>query len=68
MKNQTKSNHQSRRESLLFKYGIIGFVEIIVFITIFVAITSALTKKPVEKVYTEGIEQIIDMSVYNVED
>ncbi|MCQ2590871.1 MAG: methyl-accepting chemotaxis protein [Treponema sp.] len=68
MKNRTKSNRQSRRDSLLFKYGIIGFAEIIVFITIFVAITSALTRKPVEKVYTEGIEQIIDMSVDNVED
>lgn len=68
MKNRTKSNRQSRRDSLLFKYGIIGFAEIIVFITVFVAITSALTRKPVEKVYTEGIEQIIDMSVDNVED
>lgn len=68
MKNRTKSNRQSRRDSLLFKYGIIGFAEIIVFITIFVAITSALTRKPVEKVYTEGIEQILDMSVDNVED
>lgn len=62
-----QKTQKKRNESLLFKYGVIGFIEIIVFITIFVAITTSLTKKPVESIYTEAIDFFLEQSVENVE-
>ena len=57
----------SRRETLLSKYGIIVFVEIVTIISFFLIVTTSLTQKPVEKIYTESIENILRQSVENAE-
>lgn len=65
---KNKESKRERKQTLLFKYGIIGFIEIIIFITVFVAVTSSLIRKPVESIYTEGIEYLLETSVANVEE
>ena len=52
-----------RNETLLTRYGIIAFTEIVFFIAVFLVITTSLTKKPVESIYTQSIESILDLSV-----
>ena len=54
---------KARNETLLTRYGIIAFTEIVFFIAVFLVITTSLTKKPVESIYTESIESFLDLSV-----
>ncbi len=58
---------KKRNETLLSKYGALAFIEIIVLITVFLIITTTLTKKPVQSIYTQSIDSILEMSVYNAE-
>jgi methyl-accepting chemotaxis protein len=58
---------KKRNETLLSKYGALAFAEIVVFIAVFLIITTTLTKKPVQGIYTQSIESILEMSVYNAE-
>lgn len=59
---------KERQETLLLKYGITAFIEVVVFITAFVLITTNLTRKPIESIYTESIDNMIELSVENAED
>lgn len=58
---------KKRNETLLTKYGIMAFLEIVVFMALFLLVTTSLTKKPVESIYTESIENILEQSVQNAE-
>ncbi|MBR1911562.1 MAG: hypothetical protein IJ828_04310 [Treponema sp.] len=53
---------KKHNETLLSKYGIIAFAEIVIFITVFLVITTSLTKKPVESIYSQSLESILDLS------
>lgn len=58
---------KKRNETLLSKYGALAFSEIVILIAVFLVITTTLTKKPVQSIYTQSIESILDMSVHNAE-
>ncbi|MBQ9538252.1 MAG: hypothetical protein IJU95_03190 [Treponema sp.] len=58
---------KKRNETLLSKYGALAFAEIVALIAVFLIITTTLTKKPVQSIYTQSIESILEMSVYNAE-
>ncbi|MBP5175871.1 MAG: hypothetical protein ILP07_08175 [Treponema sp.] len=62
-----ESEKKQRKETLLSKYGIISFLEIVVLIALFLLVTTSLTKKPVEWLYTESIDNILTQSVENAE-
>lgn len=51
-----------KQETLLFKYGAQAFAEIIALMLIFLIITTQLTKKPVNKIYTQSIETIMEQA------
>ncbi len=56
---------KTRKETLLLKYGLIAFLEIAACICVFVTITAYMTKKPVEEVYREAVENIMEESISN---
>lgn len=58
---------KKRNETLLSKYGILVFIEIIVVITLFLIITTSQTKKPIESIYMESIDNILEQSVENAQ-
>lgn len=67
MENLSGNGKQKRNEKLQVKYGFITFNSIIALIALFLIVTTELAKKPVEKVYTESIENILEQSVENAE-
>jgi len=56
-----------KRETLLLKYGLIAFFEVIAFISVFLFFTTRFTKKPVENIYTQSIETVLNQSIDNAE-
>ena len=58
---------KERNETLLLKYGIVAFIEIVVIMTAFLYATTHLTRKPVRDLYSESIESILNQSVENAE-
>lgn len=58
---------KKRNETLLSKYGIIAFLEIVAVITLFLIITTSQTKKPIESIYMESIDNILEQSVENAQ-
>jgi len=64
---KVKKEKRKHNETLLSKYGIIAFLEIIVLIGIYLIITTSLTRKPVEKIYDDAIEAILEQSTDNVQ-
>lgn len=66
MKNKEK-NRDGRSETLLLKYGVIAFLEILVFMTAFLIVTTYMTKEPISNLYTESIESVLNQSVENAE-
>ena len=67
MKNEkTNSGKKKRKESLLVKYGIIAFFEILTFITVFLTVTTYYTKAPIKSLFDESIDNFLDAAVDNV--
>ncbi len=58
---------KKHNETLLSKYGIIVFAVIVILFTVFLFVTTSLTKKPVESIYTEAVENILQLSIDNAE-
>ncbi len=58
---------KKRNETLLSKYGVFAFCEIVVLMAVLLVITTTLTKKPVQSMYRHSIENILDVSVDNAE-
>ncbi len=58
---------KERNETLLLKYGVVAFLEILVIMTTFLFATTYLTKKPVSDLYSESIESVLYQSVENAE-
>ena len=59
-------NKKQRKESLLFKYGVIAFLEILAFISVFLIFISRNIKGPINTIYEESIENFLDSAVDNV--
>lgn len=60
-------SQKKRKETLLLKYGVPAFLVIVVVTVVFIFCTSHLTKKPVESIYTEAIDNILVQSIDNAE-
>ena len=67
---ETKDNaikeKKQRKESLLLKYGVIAFLEILAFISVFLVFMSHNIKAPIKSIYDESINNFLDASVDNV--
>ena len=61
-----KKEKKQRKESLLFKYGVIAFLEILAFISVFLVFMSHNIKAPIKSIYDESINNFLDASVDNV--
>ena len=61
-----KKEKKERKESLLFKYGVIAFLEILAFISVFLVFMSHNIKAPIKSIYDESINNFLDASVDNV--
>ena len=61
-----KKEKKQRKESLLFKYGVIAFLEILVIISVFLVFLSRNIKSPIKMIYDESIEFFLDSAVDNV--
>ena len=62
-----QKKYKERTETLLVKYGIPAFIEIILCITVFSIINIYITKKPVQSIYSESVENFLELSVDNAE-
>ena len=58
---------KKRNESLLVKYGVVAFFEILVFISVFLAYTTHSIKAPIKSIYDESIENFMDSAIENVQ-
>lgn len=58
---------KERKETLLLKYGFVAIIEILVFMTTFLVITTYRTRKPISDLYKESVETVLDQSVENAE-
>ena len=61
-----KKEKKQRKESLLLKYGVIAFLEILAFISVFLVFMSHNIKAPIKGIYDESINNFLDASVDNV--
>ena len=69
LKSKTAGNKKvkkQRRESLLLKYGVIAFLEILRFISVFLIFMSRHIKAPIKTIYDESIDNFLDSAVDNV--
>ena len=61
-----KKKKKQHKESLLAKYGVIAFLEILVIVSVFLVYLSRNIKAPIKSIYDESIENFLDSSVDNV--
>ena len=66
-KTTVKKEKKQRKESLLFKYGVIGFLETFGFIAVFLIFIASNIKAPIKTIYDQSIDSILDSAVNNVE-
>ncbi|SFI45072.1 Methyl-accepting chemotaxis protein [Treponema bryantii] len=66
-KTTVKKEKKQRKESLLFKYGVIGFLETFGFIAVFLIFIASNIKAPIKTIYDQSIDSILDSAVDNVE-
>ena len=66
-KTTVKKEKKQRKESLLLKYGVIGFLETFGFIAVFLIFIASNIKAPIKTIYDESIDSILDSAVNNVE-
>ena len=61
-----KKEKKQRKESLLFKYGVIAFLEILAIVSVFLVYMSRNIKAPIKKIYDDSIDNFLDAAVDNV--
>ena len=66
VKKKPKKEKKKRRESLLVKYGVIAFLEVLVFISVFLIFLARNIKAPIKTIYDESVENFLDSAVDNV--
>ena len=62
-----KKEKKQRKESLLFKYGVIAFLEIFAFISVFLVFMSRNIKSPIRSIYDESVDNFLDSAIDNVQ-
>jgi methyl-accepting chemotaxis protein len=66
-KTTVKKEKKQRKESLLLKYGVIGFLETFGFIAVFLIFIASNIKAPIKTIYDQSVDSILDSAVDNVE-
>ncbi len=64
--NTGKKEKKQRKESLLFKYGVVAFLEIFVIVSVFLVFITRNINIPIRTIYDESIENFMSSSVDNV--
>ena len=64
---ETKKEKKQRKESLLFKYGVVAFLEILVIISVFLVFITRNIKAPIKSIYDESVQNFLDSAADNVE-
>ena len=62
-----KKEKKQHKESLLFKYGIIAFLEILAFISVFLIYITTNLKAPIKSIYDESVDNFMDSAIDNVQ-
>ncbi len=66
-KEKPKKEKKQRKESLLLKYGVIAFLEIFAFISVFLIFMTRNIKKPIKSIYDESVDNFMDSAIDNVQ-
>lgn len=65
-KTTTPKEKKQRKETLLVKYGVIAFIEILAFISAFLIFITKNIKGPINAIYQESTDNFLDDAVDNV--
>ncbi len=65
--NKFTKEKKQRKESLLFKYGIIAFFEILVIVSAFLIFITRNIKAPIKGIYDESVDNFMDSAIDNVQ-
>ncbi len=66
-KTEAKKEKKQRKESLLFKYGVVAFFEILAFISVFLIYITTNLKAPIKSIYDEAVDNFMDSAIDNVQ-
>ena len=64
---EAKKEKKQRKESLLVKYGVVAFLEILAFISVFLIYITTNLKTPIQSIYDESVDNFIDSAIDNVQ-
>ena len=64
---EAKKEKKQRKESLLVKYGVVAFLEILAFISVFLIYITTNLKAPIKSIYDESVDNFIDSAIDNVQ-
>ncbi len=64
---EAKKEKKQRKESLLVKYGVVAFLEILAFISVFLVYITTNLKAPIQSIYDESVDNFIDSAIDNVQ-
>ena len=64
---EAKKEKKQRKESLLVKYGVVAFLEILAFISVFLIYITINLKAPIQSIYDESVDNFIDSAIDNVQ-
>jgi len=60
-------NKKKHKESLLLKYGIVAFLEILTFISVFLIFMSRNITKPIKNIYDNSIDNFLNSAIDNAQ-
>ena len=64
---EAKKEKKQRKESLLVKYGVVAFLEILAFISVFLIYITINLKAPIKSIYDESVDNFMDSAIDNVQ-
>ena len=64
---EAKKEKKQRKESLLVKYGVVAFLEILAFISVFLVYITTNLKAPIQSIYDESVDNFMDSAIDNVQ-
>lgn len=64
---EAKKEKKQRKESLLVKYGVVAFLEILAFISVFLIYITTNIKAPIKSIYDESVDNFMDSAIDNVQ-
>ncbi len=64
---EAEKEKKQRKESLLVKYGVVAFLEILAFISVFLIYITTNLKAPIQSIYDESVDNFIDSAIDNVQ-